>query len=54
MYDEDKVHQFLMGLNDELHSTIQSQILTLDPLTPFDKIFNITQQEENHKTVMLA
>jgi len=54
MYDEDKAHQFLMGLNDELYSTIRSQILALDLLPPLDKIYSITQQEENHKTVMIA
>ena len=45
-------HIILMGLNDDLYSTIRSQILALDPLPPLDKIFNITQQEENHRRVM--
>jgi len=51
---EDKAHQFLMGLGDYLYCTIRSQILTLDPLPPLDKIFNITQQEENHRRAMLV
>ena len=42
MHEEDKAHQFLMGLNDDLYSTIRSQILALDPLPPLDKIVNIT------------
>ena len=54
MNEEDKAHQFLVGLNDELYSTIRSQILALDPLPPLDKIFNLTQQEENHRTIMIA
>jgi len=54
MYEVDKAHQFLMGLNDDLYSTIRSQILALDPLPPLDNIFNITQQEENHKRIMIA
>jgi len=53
-YEEDRTHQFLMGLNDDLYSTLQSQILTLDPWPPLDKIFNMTQQEENHKKIMMA
>lgn len=53
MYDADKMHQFLMGLNDDLYSTARSQILALDPLPPLDKIF-ITQQEENHRRVMIT
>jgi len=54
MYEEDKAHQFLMGLNDDSYSTIRSQIFALDPLPPLDKIFNLTQQEENHRRVMTA
>ena len=54
MYEEDRAHQFLMGLNDDLYSTLQSQILALDPLPPLDKIFNMTQQEESHKKIMMA
>jgi len=54
MYEEDKAHQFLMGLNDELYAALRSQILALDPLPPLDKIFNMTQQEESHKKLILA
>ena len=28
--------------------------MALDPLPPLDKIFNITQQEENHRKIMIA
>jgi len=31
MNEQQKVHQFLMGLNDHSYSTIRSQILALDP-----------------------
>ena len=54
MYKEEKAHQFLMGLNDDLYSTIRNQILALDLLPPLDRIFNMTQQEESHKKVMIA
>jgi len=54
MYGKDWAHQFLMGLNDNLYSTLQSQILALDLLPLLDKIFNMTQQEENHKKVMMT
>jgi len=36
MYEQDKVHQFLMGLNEDSYSTIQSQVLALDPLPSLD------------------
>ena len=42
-----------MGLNDDLFGTIRSQILASDPLPHLDKIFNMVQQEENHKSVMI-
>ena len=54
MYEEDKTHQFLMGLNDELYSTLPSQILALNPPPTLDRIFNMTQQEETHKKVIIA
>ena len=54
MHRADKTHPFLMGLNDELYSTLRSQILALDPLPPLDRIFNMTQQEESHKKIMVA
>ena len=54
MYKVDKAHQFLMGLNDDAYSTIRNQILAMDPLPSLDRIFNITQQEENHKKVVVG
>jgi len=54
MYEVDKAHQFLMGLNDDLYSTLRSQILALDPLPLLYRIFNMTQREESHKKVMIA
>ena len=54
LMEEEHAHQFVMGLDDETYSTIRSQILVLDPLPPLDKIFNIIQQGENHKRLMLG
>ena len=54
MYEAYRAHQFLMGLNDDLYSTLRSQIVALDTLPPLDKIFNMTQQEENHEKVMMT
>jgi len=52
MDEHDKVHQFLIGLEDDGYSNLLSQILALDPLPSLDKIFSMVQQGENHKTVM--
>jgi len=41
MCEEDKTHQFLLGLNDNSYSTLGSQMLVLDPLLSLDKIFNM-------------
>ena len=54
MAQDEKTHQFFMGLNDEVFSTIRSQILALDPLPTLDVIFNMVTQEENHRRVMLG
>lgn len=52
MSEEEKTHQFLMGLDDDFYATIRSQILALEPLPSIDKVFNIVQQEENHRHLM--
>jgi len=41
-----------MGLNDEVCSSLRSQILALEPLPSLDKIFNMVSQEESHKNIM--
>ena len=41
MAKEDKVHQFLIGLNDDAYSNVRSQILALDLLPPLDKIYSM-------------
>ena len=51
--DEEKTHQFLMGLNDEKYSNIRGQILVIEPLPTLDKIFNMVHQEKNHKHFMM-
>jgi len=53
MAKNDKVHQFLMGLDDDAYSTVRSQILALDTLPTLDKVFNMVKQEKAHKGVMI-
>jgi len=50
--EEDKIHQFLMGLDDKQYSTVRSQILAMEPLPSIKKIFNMALQEENHRSAM--
>ncbi|KAA8545399.1 hypothetical protein F0562_020183 [Nyssa sinensis] len=49
--EEERVHQFLMGLNDELFGTIRSQILAMDPLPSIGRAYAMVIQEEKHKSV---
>lgn len=52
MIEEEKAHQFLMGLNEERYSHIKSQILALEPFPSLGRIFNMILQEEHHRKVM--
>ena len=49
--DEERIHQFLMGLNDDIFGTIRSQILSTDPLPTLGRIHSMITQEERHGTV---
>ncbi|KAF7814920.1 retrovirus-related Pol polyprotein from transposon TNT 1-94 [Senna tora] len=50
--EEDKVHQFLMGLDEEGYGTLRSNILSTNPLPNLNKVYAMTVQEERVKTVM--
>ena len=52
--ENEHTYQFLMGLEDESYATVRSQVLAMDPLPSLDRIFNMLQQEENHKSLMLG
>ena len=54
LMEEERTHQFLMGLDDEVYGTVRSQVLAQDPLPSLDRIFNMIHQEENHKRLMLG
>ena len=41
MIKDERTHQFLLGLSDEMHANIRSQVLALDPLPSLDRIFNM-------------
>lgn len=46
--ENDRVHQFLLGLNEEFMIT-RSQILSLGILTSLSKVFCLIAQEEKTK-----
>ncbi|KAF7839183.1 retrovirus-related Pol polyprotein from transposon TNT 1-94 [Senna tora] len=50
--EEDKVHQFLMGLDEEGYGTLRSNILSTEPLHNLNRVYAMTVQQERVKTVM--
>ncbi|GLT39324.1 hypothetical protein SLA2020_135220 [Shorea laevis] len=49
----EKVHQFLMGLNDNF-STMRSQILNMEPLPSLNKVYAMATKEERQQAVASA
>ncbi|XP_010274487.1 PREDICTED: uncharacterized protein LOC104609798 [Nelumbo nucifera] len=44
--EEERVHQFLMGLDDAVYGTVRSNILGTDPLPNLNKVYAMVIQEE--------
>jgi hypothetical protein len=49
--EEEKVHQFLMGLDDAVYGTNRSSLLATDPLPPLNRVYATLVQEERVKAV---
>lgn len=49
--DERQVHQFLMGLDDDLYGNIRTNIIAQDPLPPLNRAYALVIQEERHKNM---
>ena len=49
--EDEKAHQFLMGLDDTTFGTVRSSILALDPLPTLGKIYAMVTQEERHHSM---
>lgn len=48
--EEEKLHQFLMGLEEATFGTTCSQILNMDPLANISKVYSMIMKEESHRT----
>lgn len=46
MLEEEKVHQFLMGLNSTIYKSIRSNILSIEPLPNLNKAYAAVLREE--------
>jgi len=49
--EEEKVHQFLMGLDDASYATVRLSILATDPLPSLNHVYIMLIQEERMKTI---
>lgn len=49
--DEEKIHQFLMGLEDGIYGTVCSNILSTDPLPGLNRVYAMVVQEERHRSI---
>ncbi|WVZ15755.1 hypothetical protein V8G54_013321 [Vigna mungo] len=49
--EEERVHQFLMGLDDANYGTVRSNILAGDPLPSLNRVYVTLVQEERVKTI---
>ncbi|KAH7569415.1 hypothetical protein JRO89_XS06G0157600 [Xanthoceras sorbifolium] len=50
--EDQKVHQFLIGLDSSIHGTVRSQILMQEPLTPLNTAFSKALTEERHHSIV--
>jgi hypothetical protein len=49
--EDERVHQFLMGLDDDMYGTLRSNIIAQDPLPSLNRVYALAVQEERHKTM---
>ncbi|KAK9724447.1 hypothetical protein RND81_05G072700 [Saponaria officinalis] len=49
--DEEKVHQFITGLNTALYDNLRSNLLMDDDLTSLNRVYALVLREECHKAV---
>ncbi|XP_074318447.1 uncharacterized protein LOC141655259 [Silene latifolia] len=49
--EEEKVHQFIMGLNTSLYDHLRSNLLMDDTLTSLSRAYALVLREERHKAV---
>lgn len=49
--EEDKLHQFLMGIDETLYGSVKSSILSRNPLPTLDEVYNVLTQDEESKLV---
>lgn len=49
--EEERLHQFLMGLDDIVYGCVRSNILSTDPLPPLNRAYSLIVQQERAQTI---
>ncbi|XP_074271111.1 uncharacterized protein LOC141595037 [Silene latifolia] len=49
--EEEKVHQFLMGLDAKLYGQIRANLLMEDPIAPLNRVYALVLREERHNSL---
>ncbi|CAH9093368.1 unnamed protein product, partial [Cuscuta epithymum] len=49
---EERLHQFLVGIDDELYGTVRSNLLSQDPLPNVDRAYQAFVQEETSRAAI--
>lgn len=47
--EEDKLHEFLKGLDEALYGSVKSSLLSRDPLPTLDEAYSVLLQDEDAK-----
>ncbi|CAH9076259.1 unnamed protein product [Cuscuta europaea] len=50
--EKEKTHDFLLGLDSEAFGVLRSNILSLDDLPPFSRVYQMVTQEERHRNMV--
>lgn len=50
-HEEDKLHQFLMGLDKTLFGSVKSALFSQVPLPTLDEVYNAVSQDEESMTI---
>ena len=45
--EDDKLHQLLFGLDDNVFQTVRSTLVSRLPIQPMEEVYNIVRQEED-------
>lgn len=50
--EEEQVHDFVLGLNDDKYNNVRTQILSTDSFPSINKAFSLATQEERHRAIV--